>query len=154
MTSLRTLSLLSFFIVVVAAPMSLAQCAAASSNNYGAGFAGTNGVPSFGLDSAPVLGTSPNIVAGNSRGVDTVGVVVLGLVSGSAPTALGGNILVQPLYSIVLPVIPVAGASIPFSLASDPVFCGIEIFAQLIVFDPGAASNFSFSEGLRMVMGS
>src|SRR5262249_40403418 len=50
----------------------------ASSTNYGAGFAGTHGVPDLTSDAIPVLGTSINVFLANSLGAPTVGLLFVG----------------------------------------------------------------------------
>jgi hypothetical protein len=125
----------------------------ASWTNYGSGHPGTNGVPSLTSSANPVIGTTPNLLLGNSANAPTLGGLLFGLSIANAPTPWGGTALVQPLASVTV-VLPQAGAPLPFPIPSDPMLCGIAVYAQGVVFDPGATHGIAFTSGLAFSIGS
>jgi hypothetical protein len=120
--------------------------------NYGAGFPGTNGVPSFTSQADPVLGTAITLDLSNSYGNSTDGLVLIGYQEALVPTNKGGNLLVVIVFSIPVPIGP-GGLSIVGDLPDDDALCGFEIFAQALEIDPGAAHGVSFTAGLRLILG-
>jgi hypothetical protein len=121
-------------------------------SNYGVGFPGTNGVPSFTSQADPVLGTTVTLDLGNSYVNSTVGVVLVGYQETLVPTNMGGDLLV-----VIAHLIPVSfgsgGVSIVGDLPADDALCGFEFFAQALELDPGAAKGLSFTAGLKLVLG-
>jgi Tol biopolymer transport system component len=124
----------------------------ASWNNYGAGFPGTNGVPSLTASADPVLGTSITIDVGNSLGLFTVGFVLVGADDASIPTNDGGTILVDFLFIVPIAVWP-AGASFAADVPPEPALCGESFYLQAIEFDDGAQYGLSFTAGLELLLG-
>lgn len=124
----------------------------ASQSNYGAGHAGTTGIPSFSASSNPVLGTTPVLQLGNSAGATTAGAIFFGVVQASIPTPFGGTALLQPLTSVGL-VLPTTGGQLPFPLPLNSTFCGLSVSMQGVVIDGGASSGIAFSPGLLFVLG-
>jgi hypothetical protein len=122
-------------------------------SNYGAGFPGTNGVPSFTSRTDPVLGTTITLDLANSAGVTTAGLLFLGFQRAQIHSSWGGDLLVVPFLTIVI-AIPAAGASFGGgTLPDDDALCGLEIDLQAIESDSGAARNVSFTPGLALVLG-
>ena len=123
----------------------------ASWSNYGAGFPGTNGVPSFTSQQNPVLGTTITLDLANSYGTSTVGLLFVGFQQTNIHSSWGGDLLVVP----TLHVIPIAstGDSFTGDLPSDWRLCGFAVDLQAIEDDPGAAKGVSFTPGLQLILG-
>jgi Tol biopolymer transport system component len=124
----------------------------ASWQNYGAGFAGTHGIPSLTASADPVFGTTIAIDLGNSRGAATFGLLLGGLQRASIPTNAGGTILVDSRVRIVI-TIPAAGAALPWSIPRDEQLCGLLLDVQVLELDEGAAHDLSFTPGLELALG-
>jgi hypothetical protein len=127
--------------------------ASASWANYGTGWAGTLGVPTITPSAEPVLGTSITVTISNSFGAPTPGLVVVGLTETNLATGRGGSLLVDPLM-FMLENFPATG----FALAGtfppyDPAFVGVEIDLQALELDPGATKGYSFTPGLKLILG-
>jgi hypothetical protein len=122
------------------------------SNNYGSGWPGTLGVPSFTAASAPRLCSTITLDLGNSRGATTLAALFLGLAATEEPTDYDGHLLVVP-RNIQLLLLPAAGLSLSGGLPCDGFFCGLEIDLQALEADPGASQGISFTRGLRLTLG-
>jgi hypothetical protein len=124
----------------------------ASWNNYGAGFPGTHGIPSLTASANPVLGTQISIDIGNSLGLSTPGLLMIGASQASVPTNRGGTLLVA--FDLLVPLsIDAGGSSLTGSVPSSPDLCGISAFLQTIEIDAGAAFGWSFTPGLELAFG-
>ena len=92
-------------------------------SNYGSGLPGKLGIPSISLDAAPVLGTAPDLVVGNSAGTWTLALLAVGVDDANLPTH-GGILLVDPLFFLTLAVAPGGSAAsrtaIPATRRSRP----------------------------------
>jgi hypothetical protein len=126
---------------------------AATWTNYGAGWPGTSGVPSLTTPSNPVLCAPITVDLGNSLGVSTLTALFLGLSPSDRPTNYDGHFLVAP-SNILLLTLPGAGLAIPGTVPCNPVLCGRSIYLQALEVDPGASQGVSFTQGLRLVLGS
>ena len=83
----------------------------------------------------------------------TSGFWTIGFQPNALPTDFGGTLLVKPL--LIVPVnVPAAGFEFPYQVPTDPAFCGVSFFHQLIVVDPDASDGLSFSRGLRVRIGN
>jgi hypothetical protein len=120
---------------------------------YGVGHRGTNGVPTLTVSAAPVQGRAIQILVGNSAGITTAGVLLLGTSQANLPTPFGGTLLVTPLVSLNLPL-PAAGAQLPVTIPSHPSACGALLYLQSLVVDAGASHGIAFSAGLRLLFGA
>ncbi|HET6162387.1 MAG TPA: calcium-binding protein [Planctomycetota bacterium] len=129
-----------------------AQQPPASWTNYGAGFPGTNGIPSLVSSANPVLGSSITLAFDDSYGIWTVGIALFGLQSASIPTTKGGTLLVQP-FLIELASLPPSGGAISGTVPRDATLYGVSLFAQVLELDPGAAYGMSFTPGLQLTFG-
>jgi len=129
-----------------------AQQPPASWTNYGAGFPGTNGIPSLVSSANPVLGSSITLAFDDSYGIWTVGIALFGLQSASIPTTRGGTLLVQP-FLIELAGLPPSGGAISGTVPRDATLYGVSLFAQVLELDPGAAYGMSFTPGLQLTFG-
>jgi hypothetical protein len=120
--------------------------------NYGSGFPGTGGVPSFTARSDPVLGSTLTLDLGNSYGNDTAALLFAGYQDTAIPTDKGGTLLVIPVLTLPLHV-RWNGTTIDFGIPDELYLCGVEIFLQVLEVDPGAAQGLSFTAGLDLVLG-
>ncbi|MEW6742666.1 MAG: hypothetical protein AB1486_07890 [Planctomycetota bacterium] len=121
--------------------------------NYGAGWPGTNGVPSLTLSGVPYLGISQTLMIENSRPPQqTVALIVVGESSALIDTPLGGTLLVNP--SLLIPIV-ISGSvvALPFAVPDDCGFLGVAIYSQTLEHDPGASKGVSFTPGLELVLG-
>jgi hypothetical protein len=121
-------------------------------SNYGAGHPGTSGVPALTSSAPPVLGTTPNLLLGNSAGPPTLGAIFFGDTPISVLTPWGGTALVLPVASIALAV-PAGGAQVPLAIPSDPGLCGFSLYMQAVLVDAGASQSIAFTPGLLFVLG-
>jgi Tol biopolymer transport system component len=121
-------------------------------SNYGAGFAGTNGVPSFTSRQDPVLGTTITLDLANSLGSATVGLEVVGFQRTVIHSSWGGDLLVVPAF--VTPItLASGGATFTGALPEDATLCGVVLDLQAIEADPGAVHGVSFTAGLELTLG-
>jgi hypothetical protein len=125
---------------------------AAAWSNYGLGFSGTNGVPSFAARSNPVLGTTLTLDLANSSGSLSFGLLFLGFQQASIHSALGGDLLVVPALTTVVALLP-SGTSLSGTIPNAPLLCGFVIDLQAWESDPGAVKGVSFTQGLELVLG-
>jgi hypothetical protein len=121
-------------------------------SNYGAGFPGTNGVPSFTSRQNPVLGSSLTLDLANSYANPTAGLLFVGFQQTKLHSGWGGDLLVVPTLTVPLSI-PGAGASVTGDIPSDSTLCGVAVDLQVIEVDPGAAKGVSFTAGLELVLG-
>jgi Tol biopolymer transport system component len=124
----------------------------ASWSNYGAGFAGTLGVPAFTARANPALGTTLTLDAGNSLGTPTVGLLFIGLQRALLRSSWGGDLLLAPLVTQVIGI-PSAGESFTGAIPPSETNCGVAVDLQLLEADPGAAFGVSFTQGLELIFG-
>jgi len=124
----------------------------ASWANYGAGFPGTLGVPSFTVSVLPVIGTTMTADLANSAGVTTLAVVLVGDQQASLPLGKGGTLLLVPLLSFSLSIAP-GSTPLDADVEDDPTLCGLSFFAQALELDAGAVKGVSSTAGLELVVG-
>lgn len=124
----------------------------ASFGNYGTGTPGTLGVPGLSLSAAPSMGTTLDLVMGNSTGAATHACLIIGEAPASIPTSLGFELLVDPLRarSVSLGVGP---TPLPLALGSSISLCGQRYYLQLAMPDPMAVRRVAASRGLEVVIG-
>jgi hypothetical protein len=126
--------------------------AVASWRNYGAGWPGTYGPPSFTASSAPVIGQSISLSVANSFAAATPALLLVGLTQDNIPTGKGGTILVDPLLYVPL-ALPASGLTLPGTVPNDPGLAGIDVDLQVIELDSGASNGLSFTPGLDLFLG-
>jgi hypothetical protein len=124
----------------------------ASWSNYGSGFAGTLGVPGLTAQSNPVLGSSITLALGNSLGATTPAMFMTGVQQALIPTGKGGDLLLVPLLFVPLSL-PASGTTFAGTIPNDPGLVGVQLFAQALELDGGAAHGLSFTAGLDLVLG-
>ncbi|MFO0984594.1 MAG: integrin alpha [Planctomycetota bacterium] len=125
-------------------------------NNYGAGYPGTNGVPSLTSSDIPVICRTIDLIVTNSLGSTLPALFIAGVTPGSIPNPSGGTVLVSPPWVLQPFVLPGAGASLPFTVLCDTAFCGLTIYLQVLEQDPGAGGphqDVSSTPGLALVLG-
>ncbi|HET6163444.1 MAG TPA: hypothetical protein VFG37_07225 [Planctomycetota bacterium] len=125
----------------------------AASVPYGAGWPGTNGIPSLSSSGNPVFGVPSTLSIGNSYGAWTPALVALGLGRASIPTRAGGTLLVDAPHFVV-EAIPPSGLSPPFTVPFDPALCGLVVDLQALELDPGASAGISFTPGIEWTFGN
>jgi hypothetical protein len=125
---------------------------AASWSNYGNGFPGSNGVPTFTAESDPVLGASLTLDLANSYGKFTAGLLFIGLQQTKIHSALGGDLLVLPLITTAI-ALPATGTTFGGKIPGDPAYAGVEVDLQALEADPGAARGVSFTQGVQLILG-
>jgi len=125
-----------------------------SSENYGNGWPGTQGIPSLTLDQPPVFGTNIAIQIGNSLGYATFGYLGWGLAEASTPTNLGGMLLIDP-FEVIPVTIPAGGYDMPATVPpADPIWCHLAVYAQVFQLDHNATHGWSMTPGLKIGIGS
>jgi Tol biopolymer transport system component len=129
------------------------RCSSAATwSNYGAGFPGTNGVPSFTSRQFPALGSTVTVDVANSLGSPTVGLLFVGFQRTTIHSNLGGDLLVVPAF--VIPISFSFGSdSFTGALPTDWSLCGTAIDLQAVEADAGAAKGVSFTAALELVLG-
>jgi Tol biopolymer transport system component len=121
-------------------------------SNYGQGWPGTNGIPSFVPRSNPVRGQSLTLDVGSSSGSFAFGLLLVGYQRADAPSSWGGELLVAPALKLSLGLAP-NGASVTGTIPDDDRLCGVLVDLQVLESDPGASRGVSFTEGLELVLG-
>lgn len=127
-------------------------CIDATWSNYGAGFPGTNGIPTLVAQADPLLGTTLAIDLGSSSNTTTLAWLLVGTASTQVPMTKGGDLLVVIDFALVL-TLPSGGTTIVADVADDHALCGVEFFAQALELDAGAAKGVSSTPGLRLLLG-
>ncbi len=123
---------------------------------YGAGKAGSAGVPQLSSLNQPVVPSADFMV---TIGFGVPGALPL-LFVGLQPLALpfdGGQILVNPLFNVGLPPLDASGRLfLPVPIAENAGLCGVTFRMQAIWFDPGAAgfNHTAQTNGLAITFGS
>jgi hypothetical protein len=121
-------------------------------SNYGAGFPGTNGVPTFTAQSNPVIGTSLTLNLANSYGTFTFGLFFVGFQQTTIHSSLGGDLLLVPTITTTIGL-PPSGTSFTGAIPYNEHLGGFEIDLQALEADPGAAKGVSFTQGLELTLG-
>ena len=120
--------------------------------NYGAGWPGNLGVPTFTSRDDPGVGQDVTLDVSNSAGTATHGFVVLGFSDASILTSAGGTLLVSPALWIPLPI-PVAGATLAGTIPDDPALYFFDVYLQALEADSHASAGISFTAGLHLRFG-
>ena len=126
----------------------------ASAVHYGTGKSGTNGVPTLEALSPPVPGEK-TIVRVADAFIGAQPILVWGLVPAAVPFD-GCVILVEDLHLEFLPTIgPLGQVGVAWNVPSDPATCGLDVFVQAFMFDPGASGVFALAhtDGLQLTVG-
>jgi len=124
----------------------------ASWTNYGAGFAGTQGVPGLTLSADPEFGATFLLDVGNSSAQWSVAFVVVGTARAAIPLHSGATLLAVP-QSIFPYGLPPSGLPIACTVPFDIGLYGFLLDVQAVEFDAGAKGGLSFTPGLELVFG-
>ena len=124
----------------------------ASWSSYGAGWAGTYGIPTFTASADPEFSATLSLDITNSLHFWTVGFVLVGMDRASIPTRAGGTILVDWALIVTVPLAPI-GYSLGVTIPADRDLCGASADLQVIELDAGASGGLSFTPGLELVFG-
>jgi len=128
------------------------NCPIASWTLYGAGWPGTNGIPSLSLSADPDLGSTITLSIGNSLGAATPAILFFGFARASVPSNWGGTFLVDIAGSLALTV-GASGGALTDDVPYDSALAGLALDVQGIELDPGATRGISFTPGLELVVG-
>ena len=121
---------------------------------YGDGTPGTLGVPSFALAEAPRVGQPLEFQMGNSLGLESDACLFLAGSAGEFETMLGTILFDLPFFTVfVLHPFDAEGGTKLVGVPADPSLAGAELFAQLTVADPGSATGYAWSRGMRILIG-
>ena len=120
--------------------------------NYGAGFPGTNGIPTFTSEHDPVIGAPLTLDLANSSGVATVALLFVGFQQASIPSGWGGTLVVSPTLALMADL-PAGGTTISGEIPNDDGLRGVVVDLQAIEGDAGALHGVSFTQGLELVLG-
>jgi Tol biopolymer transport system component len=126
--------------------------AVASWTNYGAGLAGSFGVPAFTSQAFPAIGTTLALDLANSSGVFTAAALFFGTQRATLHTSLGGDLLLLPITSLLF-VLPPVGVTFTGDIPRDDSFCGLVVDFQALELDAGALKGVSFTQGLELAIG-
>jgi len=121
--------------------------------NYGNGHPGLLGVPSLSASAPPVLGTSIDLLAGNSSGGTSAAALLAGFAPDNLATPFGGTLLVQVVASFTISV-PPSGARVPLAIPAANALCGLPVYFQAVQVDGGASQGLAFSPGLELILGA
>ena len=120
---------------------------AATRTNYGAGWPGTNGIPTLELDANPVLGQTVNVLMGNVSGTTAAACLLFGDQQTTTSTPFGGTLLANAVVVQSIPALAPTGGSFALTVPNLSILCGVEIYSQLIHGDTGASAGIAFSPG-------
>ncbi len=134
-------------------------------SNYGAGCAGTNGVPHAGTNMLPRLGATQFSITLSSARPAAAATLFVSLAQAQIALSGGCTAWIDPFPPNLLLPWPGINSSLtttaqgngflPFPLPANPQLGGLQLFAQWVVMDPNAANAlYCTSEGLRLVLGA
>ncbi|MBL8844089.1 MAG: PD40 domain-containing protein [Planctomycetes bacterium] len=126
--------------------------AAAAWSSYGSGWPGRQGVPSLSVSAPPQLNQPIDLLIGNSSGLWSVALVVLGASSGQWPTGFEGDLLVAPDATLLL-ALPPSGLAFGDRVPPDEAWIGARLFVQALQLDPAASDGVSFTPGVELDFG-
>jgi Tol biopolymer transport system component len=119
--------------------------------NYGAGLAGTKGVPNLVASANPTLNTSITLDLDDSARWYTVGILAIGVQRASVP-GFGGTLLVDPIECVPVALAP-GTLHWPADVPPDELLAGSIVDVQGLEVDAGAPQGVSLSPGLELVLG-
>lgn len=130
---------------------------------YGAGCAGSRGIPTLVVSSTPILGATFELGVAHGRAQS-----VAGLWFGISDTAYGSlvlpysfgalapncTLLASPDLVLTLPTDAVGGASAALVIPNEPSLLGSTVFNQALVFDAVNPLSIALTQGGRLTFGS
>jgi hypothetical protein len=129
-------------------------CVAARAAVYGSGWPGTFGVPAIAVDQAPSFCQSLKLSFANSRHAATQAVLFGGAQPAALPTEWGGTLLVTPALAVPIALPSSKGFAATLSVPCDASFCGVPLYLQALLADPGASHGVAFTPGLALTLGN
>ncbi len=119
---------------------------------YGSGWPGALGVPSLDALGPPAFGTKLDVAIGNSAGIPTTGLLLVGTSTASIPWKDGTLLVNADLASAYLPI-PKLGTFVSEDIPNDPALAFVDLYVQVVEVDPAASRKLSFTPGLRLRLG-
>lgn len=138
-------------------PFVIGVCSNTATNvSYGTGKPGTNGIPQLVAQDSPVLGEVSTVTITNGfPGAKPI--LILGISQTNIPWD-GGTLLASLNLLIDIPVGILPNGTLPLSglLPPDPSTCGVTIYHQVLIPDPGATGFYglAMTQGLARTLGS
>ncbi len=128
----------------------------AQTSNYGTGLAGQNGIPTLTTSAEPKFKTMINVMASNSSGMATAGMLLIGQQRSSIPF-LGGTLLVNPILQAGV-AMPVGGFVLPITIPDFAGLCSVApqslvFHVQLLQLDSAAVQGVSMTQGMQLKTG-
>ncbi|MCA8976355.1 MAG: hypothetical protein KDC98_16670 [Planctomycetes bacterium] len=141
------------------------HCSSAAANAYGAGCAGSNGVPMLMPANLPQIGTTYFLDASNLASAATLAFLTTGFSATTSvlgplpfdlqPYGLGaGCSLLTSAQATSLFAVATGSGSSSLALPSVSAFVGLEMFHQVGSLDAGAAGGMAVSNGVRTLIGN
>ncbi|MSR46660.1 MAG: hypothetical protein EXS13_06300 [Planctomycetes bacterium] len=126
--------------------------APAFSESYGAGWPGTNGIPSLDAVNDPGFGQTLDVAIGNSAGVTTLALLLVGTAPAAIPVKDGTLLVVADFFSTYL-LLPAGGTTLSEDIPDDPALAFVDLYMQVLEADFGASRRVAFTPGLRLRFG-
>ncbi len=124
----------------------------AAFENYGNATEGTLGAPTLTLNGIPELCANVDLLASNTRGVNTRGLLLIGNAADSWSGIAGTILVAQPW--VVLPVsLSESGFQRTLNVPCNTDLCDLELFLQMLQVDPGGVAGLAMSPGLKLILG-
>lgn len=119
---------------------------------YGTGTPGTNGLtPAIRTVNEPLVPNAGFFLRGDQMLGGAACAYILGFQDQDFPF-LGATILASPVRSAATIASTDGTASFPLPIPDNPNGIGIDVFAQMLVLDPGAPAGLAASDGLRFAL--
>ena len=125
---------------------------------YGAGWPGSNGVPTLTATALPSMCGTTRLFQSNSMGVDGGGCLWFGSARSAVSSSFGGTFHVDPddVHLIQWTYdLPAAGRELTVGVpCTEIALCGVSVFCQAFQLDPGASDGIAFTAGVELVVGN
>ncbi|MBL8843454.1 MAG: FG-GAP repeat protein [Planctomycetes bacterium] len=126
--------------------------APAFAESYGAGWPGKNGIPALNALTPPAFGTTVIVAVGNSAGLPTTGLLLVGTSTAAIPWKDGTLLVNADLASAYFPI-PTLGTFLSEDIPNDPALAFVDLYVQVVEADPAASKKLSFTPGLQLRLG-
>ncbi|MSR45480.1 MAG: hypothetical protein EXS13_00150 [Planctomycetes bacterium] len=126
--------------------------APAFSSGYGAGWPGTNGIPALDALNDPGLDQAFDLAIGNSAGVATTALLLVGSSPISIPYKDGTLLSAGDVHSVFF-VLPGGGMTLSENIPDDPALAFVVFYVQVLEADAAASRKISFTAGLQVRIG-
>ncbi|MFO1078103.1 MAG: hypothetical protein U1E73_10325 [Planctomycetota bacterium] len=122
---------------------------------YGAGTAGTNGVPTITGYPRPRIGQTMNVTVTNPAGAPSLGVTLLSQAQAAGVASPFGPLWADPTQGFLISfTLGVVDGTFPIAFPTDPTFIGQPLFLQGAVVDGGSPTSFALTGGMQINVGS